>query len=198
MQAMTSTQLYMRLLRYVRPYVLVFGVSIFGMLISALTEVALPAAVKPFLDGTFVDKDPFLIKWTPIALILLFVFRGVGSFMGQYASAWVGNKIVMDLRDQMFRRMLALPLGYFHNNTTGNLISRFTYDVAQVTQAATQVVMVLVKDSLTIVGLFAYLLYVDWKLTLISMIMIPPIALVVRYFNIRLRRTSRLTQAAMG
>ncbi|MGD2140123.1 MAG: lipid A export permease/ATP-binding protein MsbA, partial [Burkholderiales bacterium] len=165
---------------------------------SALTEVALPAAVKPFLDGTFVDKDPFLIKWTPIALILLFVFRGVGSFMGQYASAWVGNKIVMDLRDQMFRRMLALPLGYFHNNTTGNLISRFTYDVAQVTQAATQVVMVLVKDSLTIVGLFAYLLYVDWKLTLISMIMIPPIALVVRYFNIRLRRTSRLTQAAMG
>ena len=198
MQMMTSTQLYMRLLRYVRPYALIFSVSILGMLISAATEVALPAAVKPFLDGTFVDKDPLLIKWTPIALILLFVFRGLGSFMGQYASAWVGNKIVMDLRDQMFRRMLALPLGYFHDHTTGNLISRFIYDVAQVTQAATQVVMVLVKDSLTIVGLFAYLLYVDWKLTLISLFMIPPIALVVRYFNIRLRRTSRSTQAAMG
>ena len=198
MQMMTSTQLYMRLLRYVRPYTLIFGVSILGMLVSAATEVALPAAVKPFLDGTFIDKDPLLIKWTPIALILLFVFRGLGNFMGQYASAWVGNKIVMDLRDQMFRRMLALPLGYFHDHTTGNLISRFTYDVAQVTQAATQVVMVLVKDSLTIVGLFAYLLYADWKLTLISIVMIPPIALVVRYFNIRLRRTSRSTQAAMG
>ena len=198
MQMMTSTQLYVRLLRYVRPYTLIFSVSILGMLVSAATEVALPAAVKPFLDGTFVDKDPLLIKWTPIALILLFVFRGLGNFMGQYASAWVGNKIVMDLRDQMFRRMLALPLGYFHDHTTGNLISRFTYDVAQVTQAATQVVMVLVKDSLTIVGLFAYLLYVDWKLTLISIVMIPPIALVVRYFNIRLRRTSRSTQAAMG
>jgi subfamily B ATP-binding cassette protein MsbA len=198
MQMMTSTQLYMRLLRYVRPYTLVFSVSILGMLISATTEVALPAAVKPFLDGTFVNKDPLLIKWTPIALILLFVFRGLGSFLGQYASAWVGNKIVMDLRDRMFRRMLALPLGYFHDHTTGNLISRFTYDVAQVTQAATQVVMVLVKDSLTIVGLFAYLLYIDWKLTLISLCMIPPIALVVRYFNIRLRKTSRSTQEAMG
>ena len=198
MQMMTSTQLYVRLLRYVRPYSLIFSVSILGMLVSAATEVALPAAVKPFLDGTFVDKDPLLIKWTPIALILLFVFRGLGNFMGQYASAWVGNKIVMDLRDQMFRRMLALPLGYFHDHTTGNLISRFTYDVAQVTQAATQVVMVLVKDSLTIVGLFAYLLYVDWKLTLISIVMIPPIALVVRYFNVRLRNTSRSTQAAMG
>ena len=198
MQHMTSTQLYLRLLAYVRPYLWVFGFSILGMLISAATEVALPAAVKPFLDGTFVDKDPFLIKWTPVALIVLFLLRGVGSFLGQYASAWVGNKVVMDLRDQMFRRMLALPLGYFHDNTTGNLISRFTYDVAQVTQAATQVVTVLVKDSLTIVGLFAYLLYVDWKLTLISLVMIPPIALVVRYFNIRLRNTSRSTQTAMG
>ena len=78
------------------------------------------------------------------------------------------------------------------------MISRFTFDVAQVTQAATQVVTVLVKDTLTIVGLFAYLLYVDWKLTLISLAMIPPIALVVRYFNIRLRNTSRSTQTAMG
>lgn len=198
MQHMTSTQLYFRLLAYVRPYLWVFALSILGMLISAATEVALPAAVKPFLDGTFVDKDPLLIKWTPIALILLFVFRGFGSFLGQYASAWVGNKVVMDLRDQMFRRMLSLPLGYFHDHTTGNLLSRFTYDVAQVTQAATQVVTVLVKDSLTIIGLFAYLLYVDWQLTLISLVMIPPIALVVRYFNIRLRKTSRLTQTAMG
>jgi ATP-binding cassette, subfamily B, bacterial MsbA len=198
MQQMTSTQLYLRLLRHVRPYAGVFALSILGMLISAATEVALPAAVKPFLDGTFVDKDPFLIQWMPLALIALFVLRGTGSFMGQYASAWVGNKVVMDLRDQMFRRMLSLPLGYFHDNTTGNLVSRFTYDVAQVTQAATQVVTVLVKDTFTIIGLFAYLLYVDWKLTLISLVMIPPIALVVRYFNIRLRATSRSTQTAMG
>ncbi len=198
MQHMTSTQLYFRLLAYVRPYLWVFAISILGMLISAATEVALPAAVKPFLDGTFVNKDPVLIKWMPVALILLFVFRGFGSFLGQYASAWVGNKVVMDLRDQMFRRMLSLPLGYFHDHTTGNLLSRFTYDVAQVTQAATQVVTVLVKDTLTITGLFAYLLYVDWQLTLISLVMIPPIALVVRYFNIRLRKTSRLTQTAMG
>ena len=198
MQHMTSTQLYFRLLAYVRPYLWVFAFAILGMLISAATEVALPAAVKPFLDGTFVNQDPVLIKWTPVALVLLFVFRGIGSFLGQYASAWVGNRVVMDLRDEMFRRMLALPLGYFHDNTTGNLLSRFTYDVAQVTQAATQVVTVLVKDTLTIIGLFAYLLYVDWKLTLISLVMIPPIALVVRYFNIRLRNTSRSTQTAMG
>lgn len=198
MQQMTSSQLYLRLLRYVKPYWGVFAFSIIGMLISAATEVALPAAIKPFLDGTFVEKDPFLIKWVPIFLVLLYVIRGFGAFIGTYASAWVGNKVVMDLRDRMFRRMLALPLGYFHDTTTGNLISRFTFDAAQVTGAATNVVTVLVKDSVTILGLLAYLLYVDWKLTLISLIMIPPIAVVVRYFNIRLRNMSRKTQQAMG
>ena len=198
MQQMTSIQLYFRLLQYVKPYWGVFALSILGMLISAATEVALPVAVKPFLDGTFVDKDPFLIKWVPAALVVIFIFRGVGAYIGTYASTWVGNKVVMDLRDIMFRRMLALPLGYFHDNTTGNLISRFTYDVTQVTGAATNVVTVLVKDSVTIVGLLAYLLYLDWKLTLLSLIMVPPIALAVRYFNIRLRNMSRATQQAMG
>jgi subfamily B ATP-binding cassette protein MsbA len=198
MQQMTSTRLYLRLLRYVRPYWGVFAFSILGMLISAATEVVLPAAIKPFLDGTFVEKDPFLIKWVPVFLILIYVIRGFGTFVGTYASTWVGNKVVVDLRDQMFRRMLALPLGYFHDNTTGNLISRFTFDAAQVTGAATNVVTVLVKDSVTIAGLLAYLLYLDWKLTLISLIMVPPIAVVVRYFNIRLRNMSRKTQEAMG
>ena len=198
MQQMTSTQLYFRLLSYVKPYWGVFALSIVGMLITAATEVALPMAVKPFLDGTFVKKDPFLITWVPIFMVLLYVVRGAGAYLGTYASAWVGNKVVMDLRDLMFRRMLALPLGFFHDNTTGNLISRFTFDAAQVTGAATNVVTVLIKDSVTILGLLAYLLYIDWKLTLISLIMVPPIAVVVRIFNVRLRNMSRKTQHAMG
>jgi len=198
MQQMTSTQLYFRLLRYVKPYWGVFALSIVGMLLTAATEVALPVAVKPFLDGTFVKKDPFLITWVPIFMVLLYVVRGAGAYLGTYASAWVGNKVVMDLRDLMFRRMLALPLGYFHDNTTGNLISRFTFDAAQVTSAATNVVTVLIKDSVTIIGLLVYLLYIDWKLTLLSLIMVPPIAAVVRYFNVRLRNMSRKTQDAMG
>jgi subfamily B ATP-binding cassette protein MsbA len=198
MQQMTSTRLYLRLLRHVQPYWGVFALSILGMLIMAATEVALPIAVKPFLDGTFVKKDPFFVTWVPALMVLLYVIRGAGAYIGTYASAWVGNKVVMDLRDQMFRRMLALPLGYFHDHTTGNLISRFTFDVAQVTGAATNVVTVLVKDSVTIVGLLGYLLYMDWKLTMISLIMVPPIAVVVRYFNVRLRNMSRKTQEAMG
>ncbi len=194
----SGVSLYWRLLTHVAPYKSVFAISIFGMVLMACTEVALPIAVKPFLDGTFIDKDPFLITWTPVFLILLFMLRGIGGFLGQYAAAWVGNKIVADLRVKMMDHLILLPVGYFQEKNSGSIISRFTYDVSQVTQAATQVITVLVKDSLTIIGLLGYLMYLDWQLTLITFVMIPPIAIVVRFFNAKLRHTSQATQTAMG
>jgi ATP-binding cassette, subfamily B, bacterial MsbA len=195
---MTGTQLYMRLMGYVRPYARIFALSILGMLITAATEVALPAAAKPFLDGTFVRKDPVLMQWIPWLIVVLFAVRGVGSFLGQYASSWVALRVIMDLRQQMFDRLLVLPLGYFADNVSGKLISKFTFDVIQISIAVTYVVTVVVRDSVTIVALLAYLLWLNWQLTLITFVMIPPIALVVRAFNRRLRGLTRQTQQAMG
>src|SRR5262245_15645880 len=102
---MTSAQLYLRLLGQVRPYWRIYALAVFGMLLSAATEVALPAAAKPFLDGTFIDKDPVLMRWVPVGIIVLFVVRGLGTFMGTYASAWVGQRAVMDLRGGMFNKL---------------------------------------------------------------------------------------------
>src|SRR5690349_7331827 len=102
---MTGTQLYLRLLRYVQPYWKIFAASVLGMLIQAGTEVALPAAAKPFLDGTFIDKDPVLMRWIPWLLVLLFIVRGSGHFIGQYASNWVSMRVIMDLRQQMFSKL---------------------------------------------------------------------------------------------
>ena len=198
MKSEKSAQLYLRLLGYLRPYSLVFSISIFGMILAAATEVALPIVIKPFLDGTFIDKDPSLMTWAPIALILIFLVRGVGGFIAQYASAWVGNKMVMDLREEMFEKILVLPLKYFHEHSSGSQLSKFTFDVSLVQYAATQVITVFVKDTLTVVGLLGYLIYLDWQLTLISLMMLPPIALVVRYFNGRLRWASRETQDSVG
>lgn len=195
---MTGTQLYLRLLQYVRPHWRIFALSIFGMLVTAATEVALPAAAKPFLDGTFIDKNPVLIRWVPWLIVALFAVRGAASFVGQYASSWVSTRVIMDLRQQMFNRMLALPLPYFADNLSGKLISKYTFDVIQIAIAVTYVVTVLVRDSVTIVALLGYLLWLNWKLTLITFLMIPPIALVVRVFNRRLRGLTRQTQQAMG
>jgi subfamily B ATP-binding cassette protein MsbA len=194
----TGAQLYARLLTHVRPYWRIFALSIAGMVISAATEIALPAAAKPFLDGTFVDKDPVLMRWVPVMIVLIFVTRGIGTFLGSYGSAWVGQRVVMDLRTRMFERLLQLPQRYYGDTVSGKLISKFTFDVTQVSYAVTQAVTVLVRDTITVAGLLAYLLWLNWQLTLITLATIPPIAIVIRLFNRRLRSLTRKTQRAMG
>jgi len=193
-----SSDLYFRLLGYLKPYWIAFAISIVAMVLAALSEVALPVLIKPFLDGTFIDKDPVLMTWTPVFLVGIFLARGITGFVAQYMSSWVGNKMVFDLREQMFEKLLNLPLGYFHENSSGSHISKFTFDVAQVQYAATQVIIISVKDTLTVIGLLGYLVYLDWRLTCISLVMLPPIAIVVKYFNRRLRWATRETQDAMG
>jgi subfamily B ATP-binding cassette protein MsbA len=195
---MTGTQLYLRLLKHVRPYWRVFALAILGMVITAASDVAVPAAAKPFLDGTFVEKDQALMRWVPLLIVLLFLARGIGQFMGSYASAWVGQRVVMDLRQAMFDKLLALPQRYYGDHLSGNLISKFSFDVLQVSVAVTYVVTVLVRDSISVLGLIGYLLWLNWKLTLITFATIPPMALAVRAFNRRLRRLTRQTQRSMG
>jgi len=133
-----------------------------------------------------------------VLIVVLFLVRGLGTFIGTYASAAVGQRVVMDLREQMFAKLLLLPQQYFGDNLSGNLISKFTFDVIQVSIAVTYVVTVLVRDSVTVVGLLAYLVWLDWKLTLITFATIPPIAFAIRAFNRRLRGLTRHTQRSMG
>ena len=184
---LSSTQLYLRLLGYVKPYWRTFAISIIGMAISAATEPLLPALLKPMLDGTFVHKDDAVIRYAPLLILVIFFVRGVSSFAGTYAIGWVGNKVVMDLRELMFRKLLTLPTPFYDDHATGNLISKLTFDVTQVTAAATNVVTVSVKDSIMIVGLLGWLVYLNWKLTLLSLVMFPIISVILKVINGRLR-----------
>ena len=195
---LSTSQLYLRLLSYVKPYWRVFAASIVGTAIAAASEPLLPALLKPMLDGTFVQKDDFVIRWAPLIIILIFLVRGIAGFVASYAINWVGNKVVMDLRGEMFRKLLTLPTAYYDNHATGNLISKLTFDVTQVTAAATSVVTVTIRDSIIIVGLMGWLLYLNWKLTLLSLIVTPAVALVIYTINRRLRNSSRDSQRAMG
>lgn len=195
---LTSTQLYLRLLGYVRPYWRTFAISILGMAVTAATEPLLPALLKPMLDGTFIHKDDTIIRLVPLFILLIFFVRGVASFVGTYAIGWVGNKVVMDLREEMFNKLLTLPTRYYDDHATGNLISKLTFDVTQVTAAATNVVTVSIRDSIIIFGLLGWLFYLNWKLTLLSLVMLPIIAMIIKVINARLRNASRDSQRAMG
>jgi subfamily B ATP-binding cassette protein MsbA len=195
---LNSTQLYFRLLGYVKPYWRTFAISIIGMAVTAATEPLLPALLKPMLDGTFIHKDETVIKLAPIIILVIFFVRGVASFVGTYAIGWVGNKVVMDLRELMFHKLLTLPTRFYDDHATGNLISKLIFDVTQVTNAATNMVTVAVRDSIIIIGLLGWLFYLNWKLTLLSLVMVPVIAFILKIINARLRNASRDSQRAMG
>lgn len=194
----SSLDLYLRLLTYTKPYWRVFSLSIVALVVIAATEPALPALLKPLLDRSFVAKDLSFMQWVPLLIVALFVVRGVASFVSDYCVHWTAQKIVMDLRNQMFQKLVKLPAVYYDQNTTGAVISKFTFDVPQVTGAATNAITVLIKDTLVIAGLLGYLIWLNWKLTAITLTVVPLIIWIVRQFSGRLRRMSRAEQAAMG
>jgi subfamily B ATP-binding cassette protein MsbA len=195
---MNTKDLYVRLLRYVLPYRKAFVFSLLATAAFAATEPAMPALMKPLLDESFVANSSSSLIHLPLLLILLFFVRGVASFISGYGMKLVANHIVMDLRREMFDKLQRLPLHYFDNQSSGNIIARFTFNVTRVTSAATNVIVTLVKDTLIIIGLLAYALYLNWQLTLIIMVIVPPTALVIRYFSKRMRRLSRELQDTVG
>ncbi len=195
---MTSSQLYLRLLGYIKPYWRIFALSILGMVVAAATEPLLPVLLKTMLDGTFVHKDESIIRLIPLFILAIFLVRGLATFVATYTITWVGNKVVMDLREEMFSKLLALPARFYDNHATGNLISKLTFDVTQVTAAATTVVTIGTRDSIMIMGLLGWLFYLNWKLTLLSLIMAPVIVFIMKTISGRLRVASRNSQRAMG
>jgi len=193
-----SRDLYLRLLSHLRPYRGQFAAGIAFMVLLALTEPAIPYFLKPLLDGTFVERDPQFLFWSPIVLIVLFLVRGTCSLASQVAFAAVSGHLVLDLRRLMFDRILSLPTSYYDAHATGMIITKVTHNVTQVTNAATKVLMTLVRDSVIVVGLIAYMLYVNWRFSLLVFVLLPVLALAVRLIGKRLRVLSRRAQATMG
>ncbi len=198
MQSMTNRALYGRLLGFVKPYRRHFAGGIVAMILVAATEPAIPAMLKPLLDGTFVAKDPVYVFWMPLLLVALFVVRGVLGFASSMSMVWIGGKVVEDLRKAMFERLLVLPGAFYDASTKGVLVTRVSHNVQEVTNAATNSITVLVRDTLKVVGLLAYALYLNWQLSLAIFLVGPPIMIAIKLFSRRMRRFSRASQNAMG
>lgn len=195
----SATTLYLRLLGYVKPHARIFGLAVLAMVAAAATEPLLPAFIKPLLDGGFA---PGSARWPAYvyaaAVVVIFVLRGLLTFTSSYCTAWVGNRLVLDLRAAMFARLVRFPTRFFDDHSSGVLLSKVAYDVSNVTAAATTVLTVGVQDTIRVVGLVGYLFWINWKLTLIAIVVGPPIALAVRLLSGRLRSMARQAQHAMG
>jgi len=193
-----SRDLYLRLLGHVRPHWKGFVLTLAATALAAATEPLFPALMKPLLDKGFGQGDQGWLAWLPLAIVGIFVLRGVAGFFASYGMSWVSNRVITDLRQLMFERLMRLPTRYFDAHASSVPATRIAYDVNGVAAAATSTLTVLIRDTLSVIGLVAWLLYLNWKLTLISLAVIPLTALVVRAFSKRLRRLSLSAQEGMA
>ena len=195
---MNSKQVYIRLLGYVKPYWKTLAFSVLLLSLLAATEPLFPMMMKPLLDEGFTNKDATFMQWIPIFVVGLFLVRGILTFTSSYASSWVANRLVTDLRNLMFNQLTYLPTTYFDHHSSGSLTSKIAYDVNNVTGAATQALTTIVRDTLSLVALLGWLFWLDWKLTIVTLALIPFITIITRYFNKRLRNISGKSQSSMA
>jgi len=199
----SSFKVYLRLLKYVLPYWGTFAVSIFGFLLFASSQPMLAHMLKLFLEGLENPESATMlgismIYGVPLLIVLIALYQGIGSFLGNYYLAKVARGVVHDLRCALFDNLLTLPNRYFDSHNSGHLISRITYNVNMVTGAATDAIKVVIREGMTVILLFGYLLYSNWKLTLVLLAILPFIAVLVTSASKKFRKQSKKIQLAMG
>ena len=194
----SSRTLYLRLLGYLRPYWKPFTLATLGMIGTAATEPVFPAIMKFLLDSGFKTQDARMVWLIPSGILLLFMVRAVLSFCTSYLMTWISTHLVTDLRRQMFEKILVLPTQVFHDQSPGKIISRLLYDADNVNQASSNVLVIAIRESLTALALISYLLYLDWRLTLIALAIGPLIGLIIKSFSKRVRAASRASFEAIG
>jgi len=186
-----------RLFSYTFRFKFSFILSIFGFILFASADIAAVEWIRRIIEYINSDQDDFSI-YLVLALIFIAMGRGAGFFIGNYFMSRVGFGIVHDLRFELFSKLINLPKNFFDQNQSGQLINRITFTTTQVSGAASNAIKTLVREGFLLLGLLAYMLTLNWKLTLLLLITTPFIALIVYVAGRRLRKLAKTIQTAMG
>ncbi len=188
MNTATKNLTYWGLMKYVKPYRLVFIIAIFGTAIDAGTRAFFMAAISPILKNGFGNQDPTWIKFLPVFIIAIFLIRSMGSFLASYGFTWVGRKVVNDLRRLVFKQYLTLPQSFYDQHSSGGLISRMTFDIEQMANGVSKNFVIMIREVLSIIAYLGVMFWYSWKLALISFVVFPLIGLIIAFINKRFRR----------
>ena len=193
-----GTDTYKRLLQYVLPYRRQFIIAVVGMVGYAITDTAFAALMKPMLDGSFVDRNESAIILVPLMILGIFVLRGIAGFASTYYIAWIGWRVIKQLRGEIFEKYLTLPTAFYDKASSGELISRITFNSQMVANAASNSLTVMVRDTLTAIGLLGLMFYQSWQLSLTFLFIGPVIGIIVTRVSRQFRAISRSIQGSMG
>ncbi|KVN40407.1 lipid A export permease/ATP-binding protein MsbA [Burkholderia pyrrocinia] len=181
-----------RLWPYVKPLLWVLIAGVLAMAAVAGTEAGIPALLKPLLDRGFGAKGDVSAKlYVPLAVVGLALVRAIAQYASGYLLQYVSNRVLLQLRIEMFERMIHTGVSFFQRETASTVINAIVFEVNQVLNVLMGVMITLVRDSLTVLFLLGYLFYLNWRLTLIVAVLLPCIGWVVGKINRRLRRLNR-------
>ncbi|HEV7856001.1 MAG TPA: ABC transporter transmembrane domain-containing protein, partial [Herminiimonas sp.] len=173
-------------------------IALFGMIVTAATEPMFPAVMRLLLDKGFGGKPTFSLWLVPVAIVGIFVLRGASTFTTTYTMTWITSRLLSTLRQNMFNRMLDVPMSFYAEHSVGRVINSMMFEVQQVIEMITKILVPLIRDTLTVLGLLGFLLWLNWRLTLVALVLLPLIATVVRMTGKRVRRLTREYQKVNG
>jgi len=189
---------YRRLLRYVKPLWLQLSLAIIFMIIFSLLTSAIAFLVKPALDDIFLQQDATMLKLLPLGLILIFAVKGVSNYFQSYFIGFVGNRIVTDIREEVFNHIQGLSLSFFNSIPSGALTSRVIYDIGMIQRSVSSVIAGLLKEVITALGLIGVLFYRDWQLAIIALVILPLLFFPIIKYSRKLRRFSKKGQSQVA
>ena len=197
-----SYKTYLRLLSYGKPYWLIFSIGVIAMLVFAVTDTGFAFLIKTLTDsfaGTESSFDADQIKvLLPLAVIIIFFVRGISGFFSVYNIAWIGRQVIKLLRGEVYNKFLTLPTLFLDRESNAELLSKVTYNIEQVAESTSNILTVLIRDTLTIIVLTAYMIFLSPMLASVIFIIAPAIALLVRFLSQLFRRYSKRIQDSMG
>ncbi len=195
---MNPEWLFLRMLVYIKPVWAVFTVSILSLMVLSASNTGFLATIKTVTDDGFVNAKPENAVYLPCLLIGLLAIRAFAGFISSYTMRWVGRKIIEQIRLDAFSKLMLLPIRYFDSHSVGSIASKITFDTEQMYNAVTKATISIVRDSLTIAGMIAYMLYLDWRLTLIFILVAPMMVFFLKKMTPKLRIASQSVQESMG
>jgi subfamily B ATP-binding cassette protein MsbA len=188
---------YRRLLGYVAPHKRMYALGVLGMLMYSGSQAYTVSLVRYLAESLSQGRrDP--LRWLPLLIIGLFALRGLGDYMANYFPGWVGRQVIKSLRSELFAKYMTLPTAYYDRESSGRMLTRLTYNIELLAESVTNSTTVLIRDSVTVAGLIGYMFYLDWQLTLVSLLVAPVIGALVRGVNQRLRRYSARIMASVS
>jgi subfamily B ATP-binding cassette protein MsbA len=190
--------LYKRLLGSIVPYRKVVALSILAMVITASLEPVLPALLKPLVDESLIQKNQTAQWQVPLFIMVAFIAKGIADYVASVSSQWVAQRAITDLRQRVFQHQLHLPLSTHQAEMQGRMLSRILYDIPQVGTALSNAWIIVVRDTLVIIGLSGYLIWTAWELTLLLLLVAPVMAIIIRIASKKLRGGNRAVQATTG